>query len=268
MNETCEISEKLNGNYHEKFFIIDFAFHIGYMKWDCNRLEKYLITKSGMYGEDIYTMTGNGRLRAIVGNIENSKSKLHNKIVNYLNNVEKKSKKTYTLTVLDTLDLNYEKAAPKKPFDFWLSQSIYLIEKRGKKWDFKFCMKCSDDDFINRIDNTKYIDCFRNSETHSCIQEYLQNKKAKRDHKKNTELIKEELDKKLFIKKINTHFGFTENKSDYLSKRDVCNLLGLDYKSKGDIKRLNIILTDYGVKYDKLKMIKGDRGVFFNISLK
>ena len=188
-----KISDQLNEDYHYQKFIIDFAFHNN--RLNCDKLKKYLTTKS----TTIFIMTGNGRLTALVDGMESTKNVIHNKIVNYFNNVEKKSKKMYDLTVLNIEELNYNS---HNPFDYWLSQSMYLIEKRGKKWDWKFYMKYYNDDFINRIRSTEYIDYFRTSETHENIQEYLQNKKAKREHKKNTELIKEEIDKKLFIKKI------------------------------------------------------------------
>lgn len=253
------ICERLNEDYLYQRYIVDVAFYN--IKFDCDKLKKYLITKSNT----IFIMTGNGILSAIVENIEKTENILHNKIVNYLNSVEKKPRETYRLNVIDIMDMNYE---PHNPFDYWLSQSIYLIEKRGKKWDYTFYMKYIDNDFVNRIYNTNYIDYFRTSETHENIQEYIQIRKAKRKHKQNTELMKKELDKNIFINKINTLFRFTENKSDYLSKRVVCDLLDLDYKSKGDIKRLNIILTDYGVGYDRKKMINKECGVFLGISLK
>jgi len=255
-----KISDQLNEDYHYQTFIIDFAFHN--KRLDCDKLKRYLIRRSR---DVVFIMTGNGRLTALVEDMESTKNILSNKIVNYFNTVEKKSKKMYDLTVLNIEELNHE---PHNPFDYWLSQSIYLIEKRGEKWDYTFYIKYYNNDFINRIYSTGYIDYFRTSETHKNIQEYLQNKKAKREHKQNTELMKKEIDKNLFIKKINTLFGFTNNKSDYLSKRIVCCLLDLDYKCKGDIKRLNIILTDYGVGYDRKKMINRECGVFFNISLK
>ncbi len=253
------ICERFNDDYYYQRYIVDVAFYS--KKFDCDKLKKYLITKSN----NIFIMTGNGRLCAVVEYIENTKNILHNKIVNYLNCVEKKPRTTYFLNVIDILGMNYE---PHNPFDYWLSQSMYLIEKRGKKWDYTFYMKHIDDDFVNRIHNTNYIDYFRNSETHENIQEYIQIRKGERKHKQNTELMKKELDKNIFINMINTLFRFTKNKSDYLSKRVVCDLLDLDYKSKGDIKRLNIILTDYGVGYDRKKMINKECGVFTYLLLK
>lgn len=253
------ICERLNEDYHSQRYIVDFAFYS--KKFDCDKLKKYLITKSN----NIFIMTGNNRLSAIVEEIEKTTNILHNKIVNYLNNVEEKPRRTYVLNVIDILDMNYE---PHNPFDYWLSQSMDLIEKRGKKWDYTFYMKYFDCDFVNRIHNTNYIDYFRTSETHENILEHIQIRKAKRKHKQNTELMKKELDKNIFINKINTLFSFTKNKSDYLSKRVVCDLLDLDYKSQKDIRYLNIILTDYGVGYNDQKQVNKLKGVFFNISLK
>ncbi len=253
------ICERLNDGYHSLTFIVDILFYD--KKFNYERFKQYLIKKS----TTIFMMTGNGRLIAVVDNIENTTNILHNRIVNYLNCVEKKKRKMYELKVTDILDMIYE---PHNPFDYWLSQSINLIEQRGKKWDYRFYMKNNDNDFVNRICNTKYIDYFRTSETHENIQAHIQNRRAKKNHKQNTELMKKELDKNLFIEKINTLFGFTKNKSDYLSKRVVCDLLDLDYKSKGDIKRLNNILTDYGVGYNRKKMINKECGVFTYLLLK
>jgi len=249
------ISERLNEEYFG--YIIEIAFYN--KKFDFDKLKRYLTTKSGEY---IYVITGNGILTALV-DIPETKNVLRNKIVNYLSNVEKRPKKMYEIQLIEYDDWEHD-----KKFDVWLSQSIYRIEKRGKKWDYKFYMTIPDDDFTNKIYSTQYIDYFRSSKTHADIQANFQMKREKRRHTEKMKLIKEEIDKKLFMKKINAGFRFTENKGDYLSKRVVCDLLDLDYKSKGDIKRLNIILTDYGVRYDKLKMIKGDRGVFFNIIFK
>jgi len=253
------ICERLNDDYHSLRYIVDILFYDE--KFNYERLKQYLIKKS----TTIFMMTGNGRLIALVDSIQHTTNILHNKIVNYLNCVEKKPSATYFLNVLNVMDMIYE---PHNPFDYWLSQSMNLIEKRGKKWDYRFYMKHIDDDFVNRIHNTNYIDYFRTRETHENIQSHIQNRKAKKNHKQNTELMKKELDKNLFIKKINTLFGFTKNKSDYLSKRVVCDLLDLDYKNKGDIKRLNIILTDYGVGYDRKKMINKECGVFTYLLLK
>ena len=258
---TDYIGETLNDDYFYQSYIIDFAFYN--KKYDCNGLRNYLTKRLNYNDDNAYVMTGNGVLTALVNLSKiNTKNELHNKIVNYFNNVEKKPRTTYKLKVLCCEDLNYE---PYNPFDYWFSTSIYLIEKRGEKWSYNFYMIHYDNDFVNRLYNAKYPDRFRSSETHLDIQKYMQNKKQtkieKEKHTEKMKIIKNEL----FIKKVEKHFSFTNG---YLSKKVVCDLLHLDHKCKGDIKRLNNILTEYGVEYDKLKMIKGDRGVFLNISLK
>jgi len=255
------IGDILNDDYLEQSYIVDFAFHN--IKFDCDGLKNYLTKRLNYNNENAYVMTGNGRLTALVSIPKiNTKNELHNKIVNYFNNVEKKTTNLYKLNVIGIEDLNYE---PFNPFDYWLSTSIYLIENRGKRWDYNFYMKYYDNDFTYRVNKEQYVDKFRMSKTHLDIQEYMQNRKQtkiqKEKHAEKMKIIKNEL----FIKKVKKHFRFT---NDYLSKKVVCDLLNLDYKSKGDIKRLNVILADYGVEYDKLKMIKGDRGVFLGISLK
>jgi len=258
------IQEILNEDYFEQSYVVDFAFHN--IKYECDGLQNYLTKRLNYLDDNAYVMTGNGRLTALVSysNI-NTKNELHNKIVNYFNNVEKKPSKLYKLDVICIENLNYE---PFNPFDFWLSKSMFLIEKRGKKWDYKFYMKHNDDNFTYKVNKELYVDKFRTSKTHLDIQEYMQNRKLtkieKEKHTENMKIIKNEL----FIRKIKKPFRFTNDNNDYLCKKTVCDLLDLDCKSKGDIKRLNVILADYGVEYDKLKMIKGDRGVFLGISLK
>tara|TARA_R110000824_G_scaffold37_4_gene145 strand:- start:210 stop:839 length:630 start_codon:yes stop_codon:yes gene_type:complete len=209
-------------------------------------------------------MTGNGVLTAVVGDIFVSKNELHNKIVNYLTNVDNKNKSMYELEVVDICNLKHDDF---EPFDYWLSISIYLIERRGEKWDYNFIMD-STDDIVNKIVNERYTENFRDSDLHYSIQEHQQYKKENRIHKTNMKLLILELDKYIFIKKIKTIFTFTDNKSCCLSKNIVCTLLGLDCKNKKDVMRLNIILAEYGVKYNKQKMINREYGVFIGIFLK
>ena len=263
MNIVCEeLNEELNEIYYYQTYIINFSFFNKNL--DCNRLRDYLLSKSKKNSKDIFIMTGNGVLTAVVGDIFVSKNELHNKIVNYLTNVDNKNKSMYNLEVSYIGDL---KQGEYEPFNFWLSISIYLIERRGEKWDYNFIMD-STDDIVNKIVNERYTENFRDSDLHYSIQEHQQNKKENRIHKTNMKLLILELDKYIFIKKIKTIFTFTDNKNCCLSKNIVCSLLGLDCKSKKDIKRLNIILTEYDVVYDKSIMVKGVRGVFFNIFLK
>ena len=258
------IQEILNEDYLYQSYVVDFAFHN--IRFGCDGLQNYLTKRLNYLDDNAYVMTGNGRLTALVSysNI-NTKNELHNKIVNYFNNVEKKPSNLYKLDVICIENLNYE---PFNPFDFWLSTSMYLIEKRGKKWDYKFYMKHNDDNFTYKVIKEQYVDKFRTSKTHLDIQEYQKNRKLtkmeKDKHTENMTVIKNEL----FIEKVKKHFRFTNDHNDYLCKKAVCDLLDLDYKSKGDIKRLNVILTDYGVEYDRKKMVNKECGVFLGISLK
>ena len=255
------IGDILNDDYLYQSYVIEFAFYN--KKYDCDGLKNYLTKRLNYNDENAYVMTGNGMLTALVRLPKiNTKNELHNKIVNYFNNVEKKPSNLYKLNVICIENLNYE---PFKPFDYWLSTSIYLIEKRGKRWDYNFYMKHHDNDFTYRLQKEEYVDKFRMSKTHLDIQEYMQNKKQtkieKEKHIEKMKIIKNEL----FIEKVKKYFKFTNG---HLSKKVVCDLLNLDYKSKGDIKRLNVILADYGVEYDRKKMVNKECGVFLGISLK
>ena len=171
----------------------------------------------------------------------------------------------YKLNVICIENLNYEHF---KPFDYWLSTSIYLIEKRGKRWDYNFYMKYYDDNFTYRVIKEQYVDKFRMSKTHLDIQEYMQNRKQtkieKEKHAEKMKIIKNEL----FIEKVKKHFRFTNDYNDYLCKKAVCDLLDLDDKSKKDIRYLNDMLIGYGVEYDRKKMVNKECGVFLGISLK
>ena len=255
------IEDILNDDYLYQSYVIDFAFHN--KKYDCDGLKNYLTKRLNYNDDNAYVMSGNGILTALLSLPKiNTKNELHNKIVNYFNNVEKKPSNLYKLNVMCIENLNYD---PFKPFDYWLSTSIYLIEKRGKRWDYNFYMKYYDDNFTYRVNKEHYIDSFRMSKTHLDIQEYMQNRKQtkieKEKHAEKMKIIKNEL----FIEKVKKHFNFT---NDYLSKKVVCDLLYLDDKSKKDIRYLNDMLIGYGVEYDRQKYMNKSKGAFFGISLK
>tara|TARA_R110002167_G_scaffold182412_1_gene382807 strand:- start:330 stop:1007 length:678 start_codon:yes stop_codon:yes gene_type:complete len=220
--------------------------------------KRYLFKRSGAL--PLYVISCDGGLCAIVGRIADSRTNLQNLIVNYFNKSEKKRKMMYILEVIDVVDLKY---GDYKPFDYWLSISIYLVETWGN-CKYNFDMNCADHDFMNRIYNG-YIEDFRCGEESSSIQEYRQIRRNQRIHRVEMKEVIEQLKKELFIKKINTHFRFTDDESEYLSKKIVCDLLNLDYTSKTDIRRLNVILTNYGVKYSNTKMIKRECGVYIGI---
>tara|TARA_R110001606_G_scaffold340092_1_gene488249 strand:- start:463 stop:1251 length:789 start_codon:yes stop_codon:yes gene_type:complete len=259
------INERLNYEFDDYYYRIYIQFEN--KKSDCDRLKNYL--NSLTINNKTIMMTGNGVLTALLPPIIDKNktlppNKLHNKIVNYLNKAMNRTSKGYKLTIKTTDDYLYD----DRKFEYWLSMSIYLIELRGKKWDFNFYLiDSSDHDFVNRIYNIRYVEEFR-TYTNDKIQDDIITKRLRRKHASKIKVIQEEIDKNLFIKKIKSHFNFTHNNADYLSKKVVCDLLGLDYKSKTDIKRLNVILTDYGVGYKDQKMVNKIRGVFLCISLK
>lgn len=259
------INEKLNDEFDDYYYNIKIRFKN--KKFDCERLKNYLNSLI-IYNKTIM-MTGNGVLTALLPPIINKNdilppNKLHNKIVNYLNKAMNRTSEGYELIIKTTDDYLYD----DKKFEYWLSMSIYLIEIRGKKWDFNFyLMDSCDYDFVNRIYNVRYVEDFRTLKNDK-IQDDIITKRLRRNHASKIKGIREEIVKNLFIKKIKSHFNFTYNNADYLSKRVVCDLLDLDYKSKTDIKRLNVILADYGVEYKDQKMVNKIRGVFLCISLK
>lgn len=74
--------------------------------------------------------------------------------------------------------------------------------------------------------------------------------------------------KHIFFNKFNQHLVITKNEKNYLSKKVVCDVMELDCNSKKNVRHINDMLICCGVKYNKLKMIKGNRGVFLGISLK
>jgi hypothetical protein len=255
-----KINIRLNDDYYQNSYVISVRFHN--KRADCDMFKRYLIKRSGAI--PLYVISGYGSLYVIVGQIADSRRDLQNLIVNYFYNSEKKRRKMYILEVIDAVDL---KCGDYKPFDYWLSTSIYLVETWGN-CKYNFDMNCGDHDFVNRIYNTGYIEDFRYGEESSSIQEYRQFRRNQRIHRVEMHRVTDQLKKELFIKKINTHFVFTDDESEYLSKKIVCDLLDLDYTSKKDIRKLNVILTDYGVKYSNSKMIKRLKGVYTGVSLK
>ena len=255
-----KINVRLNGDYYQNSYLISVRFHN--RKADCDKFRRYLIKRSGAL--PLYVISCDGCLYAIVGQIADSRRDLQKLIVNYFYNSEKKRKIMYILEVIDVVDLKY---GDYKPFDYWLSTSIYLAQTWGSCKP-NFHMDCADNDFRNRINDTGYIKGFEYGEEHSSIQKYRQFRRNQRIHRDEMQRVTDQLKKELFIKKINTHFVFTGDESAYLSKKIVCDLLDLDYASKKDIKRLNVILTDYGVKYNKQKMVKREYGVFIGISIR
>jgi len=89
-------------------------------------------------------------------------------------------------------------------------------------------------------------------------------KKEKQDKVKQIRKVKE---KKFGITLINSII-FTKDDKDFVSKRELCNLLNEDYKDRKVIRLINDTLSEYEVVYDKNKCYKGDYGFYQGIKLK
>ena len=135
--------------------------------------------------------------------------------------------------------------------------------------------KYDEPDINDIICNMDYITKFRDNEK-SVKYDDIKDDITKKNNKKNklieiqekTKEHKKQLLQELFIRKLKKHFNFTNDNNDYLSKKVVCDLLDLDYKSKKDIRYINDMLIGYGVEYDKEKQVNKLKGVFLGISLK
>tara|TARA_R110000751_G_C13636961_1_gene466486 strand:+ start:8 stop:787 length:780 start_codon:yes stop_codon:yes gene_type:complete len=208
----------------------------------------------------ILTFKKNGNLFAFFENIRNvNNCKDYEKmIINVLNSKVRLCRNDYDLTVLNTE--KYDN------LHYWLYDCI----NKNDMWKFipyiDRTKKHDEPDIEELFCNLNYIGKFINSDYYKIIGKDYEYKNRMNQIQKKTKERKRQIGEELFIRKLKKHFRFIEQ--GYLSKKVVCDLLNLDYTSKKDIKDLNKILTDYGVSYDKLKMIKGNRGVFLGISLK
>ena len=101
----------------------------------------------------------------------------------------------------------------------------------------------------------------------------LENKKKKESIQnikdKKIEVIEEiEKNKTQLIKSvIDEFFVISNDKKDCVSKKVFCDMLQLDHNSKKDIRLLSTILKEYGVIYNRIKLIKGVAGAYFGIKL-
>ena len=180
-------------------------------------------------------------------------------IINVLNSKVRLQVSDYELKVSDPYIFDN--------FHQWLYHCIY---NNDNGYFTPYVDRFQEDDEMNIqeiIYNMGYIERFECSDEYFDIQDMFVEKYRLLDLEKKTKEHKIRICKELFLWKINKQFRFT-NDSDYLSKKVVCDMLDLDYKSKKDIRDLNNILTDYGVSYDKAKMMNKMEGVFFSISLK
>jgi len=209
----------------------------------------------------IFSCKEKGNLFACFENIDgiNDYRQFEKMIINVLNSKVRLQVDDYELNVSDPYYFDN--------FHQWLYHCIY---NNDNGYFTPYVDRFQEEDEIDIeeiICNKGYIEKFEYSDDFFDIEDVFVEKYRLLKIEKKTKEHKIQICKELFLWKINKQFRFTNN-NDYLSKKVVCDLLDLDYKSKKDIRDLNNILTDYGVSYDKLKMIKGDRGVFLCISLK
>ena len=192
------------------------------------------------------------------------------KIIRVLNSKVKLSRANYRLEILDVI---HTKKYPT--FHHWL----YDCLAKNNMWNLTCWVdrdrdvKDDEPDIQEIFCNLNYIAKFINSNHFRNISADYEHKNRMLEIQKKIQIEKEEhtekmksITKQLLKKMINKHFDFTEQ--GCLSKKVVCDLLNLDYKSKKDIRDLNIIFTDYGVSYDRKKMRNRECGIFIGISIR
>jgi hypothetical protein len=210
-----------------------------------------------------------GNIFAFFQRIDTANGILTNKdfermIINVLNSKVRLHVKNYDLKVSDP----YEHLS----FYHWL---CYCINKnRGVNFTpyvYRSDQKEDEPDINDIICNMDYIAKFRDNKKsvkYDDIKDAITKKNILIEIQEKTKEHKKQIGKELFIRKLKKHFRFTNDNNDYLSKKVVCDLLDLDYKSKKDIRDLNDILIGYGVSYKDQKMVNKLKGVFLCISLK
>lgn len=222
----------------------------------------------------ILTCKKNGNLFAFFENIRNvNNCKDYEKmIINVLNSKVRLCRNNYDLTVLNTE--KYDN------LHYWLYDCI----NKNDMWKFipyiDRTKKHDEPDIEELFCNLNYIGKFINSDYYKIIGKDYEYKKLlyklrgilnNNKRQKNNNMIKrffQNCKKDIFFNNFNKHFRITNNKKDYVTKKVVCDLLDLDYKSKKDIRYINKMLIDWGVSYKDQKMVNKIRGVFLNISLK
>lgn len=136
-------------------------------------------------------------------------------------------------------------------------------------------------DALNKLDQmeTKYSNLFESSKLK---RESIQGKKKIIEHKTelDNKLKAEKMEKQKEVEKLKKAttessicqlFRFTPSDigtNNYVSKKVICDLLGLDYMNQKDIRLLSNILKKYGVVYDRFKTINKVKGCFQYIELK
>lgn len=210
----------------------------------------------------ILTCKKKGNLFAFFENIRNVNNcrDYEKMIINVLNSKVRLCRNNYDLKVSNTEKYD--------TFHYWLYDCI----NKNDMWELTPYIdrpkKYDEPDIEEIFCNLNYIRKFVNSSKYDVIGYSHVCKKRLLELQEKTKEQKRQIGKELFISKLKKHFKFTNNNNDYLSKKVVCDLLNLDYKSKKDIRYLNDILTDYGVSYDRQKYMDKSKGVFLCISLK
>ena len=258
------IQEILNEDYLYGSYVIEFNCLIYKSDIAIDKLFHYFKNTPRQSGTSLYILTckKTGNLFAFFENIRNvNNCKDYEKmIVNVLNSKVRLCRDEYELKITNTE--KYEN------FHYWL---YYCINKNNM-WaltPYVDRYKKDDEPDVEEIFcNLNYIEKFANSDKYDVIGKDYEYKNRLFEIQEKTKEDKKQIGKELFIRKLKKHFGFTNNNGEYLSKRVVCDLLDLDYKSKKDIRDLNYILTDYGVSYDRKKMVNKECGIFIGLFLK
>ncbi len=258
------VEEILNDDYEYANYIIEFKCLHRKSDDAINKLVHYFkniprVSDSFLY---IFSCKEKGNLFACFENINdiNSNRDFEKMIINVLNSKVRLKVDDYELSVLHPYTF--------KTFHHWLYNCIH---NNDHGYFSPYVDRYREEDEIDIeeiICNKGYIEKFEYTDKYFDIEDYFVEEYRLTRIKKKAEETMKQVFKDLFLWKLKKHFIFTNNENDYLSKKTVCDLLDLDCKSKKNIRDLNNILIDYGVSYDKLKMIKGDRGVFLGIFLK
>lgn len=74
--------------------------------------------------------------------------------------------------------------------------------------------------------------------------------------------------KNMFFENIENIFEITGNIDDCVSKKIVCNLAGMDYTSKRDIRDITSEFKKYNIEFDRYKMLDGMRGAYKGLKIK
>jgi len=275
-----EVSEILNRDYEYANFIVEF--HCLHKKSDLaiNKLTTYFKNISFNENTTLYMFYDKlkGNLFSYFYQIDGvpTNRDFEKMIINVLNSKVRLQVKNY--------DLKVQHPHIHLSFHHWLCHCI--DKNKGSTFTPYVCRtnQKEDEPFIEDIlCNLDYINKFRDNKksvkyddiitdikhTNSlCKLRSLLDDNKKQKEEKMTKRFFENCKKDIFFNKFNQHFIITRNKTDYLSKKVICDLLNLDCNSKKDIRYINDMLIGYGVSYKDQKMVNKIKGVFLGISLK